>query len=192
VIDMEAAKDNGVWRATSKNPNSSAQGLTQFVSATWLEQAQKPGRYLNDYARTHGLVDEHNHIVPGKTKELLDLRNQPRLAIVAAAEYDAANYRELAHKGVFKLDASPEQQARDLYAVHLLGKTGAVEYVDATTSPAAAHRRLQQNGQNITEALTRHNGNLAAAWHEFVDTRLAKVDPAQFRAPAPAMADMTR
>jgi hypothetical protein len=188
VIDMEALKSHGVWQKESKNPHSSAQGLTQFVSATWIGEAEKPGRYLNEYAKANGLIDARNHIVPGKTKELLDLRNDPKLAIVAAAEYDSAHYRDLAHKGVFNRDATPEQQARDLYAVHLLGPGGATQYVDGTTSPSAAHQRLKQNGQNIDDAVAKHGGNFAEAWHAFVDTRLAKVDAGKFRGPEPALA----
>src|SRR4051794_4534090 len=66
VIDMEALKDrHGVWQETSKNPKSSAQGMTQFLTGTWLEQARTPGRYVNEEAKRLGLVDEHNHVVSG-------------------------------------------------------------------------------------------------------------------------------
>jgi hypothetical protein len=184
VIAMEAAGKDGVWDPVSANKRSTARGLTQVLDQNWLGEAEHSGRYLNRFAREQGLVDARNNVLPDKRDELLKLRQDPKIAIVAAAEYDVAVYRELVQKGVFDPDAEPEQLARDLYAGHLLGVRGATEYVERSTSPAAAHARLTQNGQNIAAALSAHAGDLSEAWHAFVDTRLASVDPDRFRGPA--------
>ena len=46
----------GRWQVMSRNPRSSAAGLGQFLSGTWIGEAQRKGTYLNEVARTRGWI----------------------------------------------------------------------------------------------------------------------------------------
>lgn len=184
VIEMEAHKnDRQMWDKDWPNRHGSAQGMAQILNRTWLEQAQKPGRYLHDEAMRLGFIDKQDRILD--RAGLLGLRFNSRCAITTAAEYSADTYRDLVRRGVFRADASPTQQARDLYLTHFLGAEGAIEYARRSTTPAAAHLRLAQNHQDVDKAIRRYDGDLSAAWHDFVTKKLSRVDADQFRAAAP-------
>ena len=171
VINAEAAKDaNGVWDPDSANGRSSARGLTQFLSSTWIGEATKPGTHLNQYARDAGYVDGNNQVVDGHKQDLLDLRFTPRLAITAAAEYDHGIFSRLEREGRIPAGAEDQDLARYLYIGHHEGLGGARQILppagespslsdsraqqlfDANANDRTQQKYLQQNGNDVSQA----------------------------------------
>src|SRR5262249_56229296 len=72
LIDIEAAKNQGVWDVNSQNPNSTARGLTQFIRGTWLDMARRTRTFLNAVAQPRGFLDAAGNIT--NEAALLDLR----------------------------------------------------------------------------------------------------------------------
>lgn len=121
-------------RESSLNPKaeartSSATGLFQFLDATWLTTLKRHGA-------KHGLGAEAAMIDigangrpyvadPGVRRAILDLRYDPKISALMAAEFasDNADYLR-ARTGL-------EPQAGDLYAAHFLGAGGAADLVNA-------------------------------------------------------------
>jgi hypothetical protein len=121
-------------RESSLNPKaeartSSATGLFQFLDATWLTTLKRHGA-------KHGLGAEAAMIDigangrpyvadPDVRRAILDLRYDPKISSLMAAEFasDNADYLR-ARTGL-------EPQAGDLYAAHCLGAGGAADLVNA-------------------------------------------------------------
>ena len=108
----KAAVESG-YRADVKAPTSSATGLYQFIERTWLSMVKENGaKYgLEDYAAKleAGKVD-------GKTRrEILELRKDPKLSALMAAEY-ARDNKEALQKSV-----GGEIGDTELYLAHFLG-----------------------------------------------------------------------
>jgi LysM repeat protein len=122
IIDAEAAKSGGVWQANSKAGTSSATGLTQFLAGTWIGEATRPGSVLNQEAKSAGLVDGENRVVDRTA--LLAARNDPRLSILAGADYGRHNLAALRESGVVPADASPAALAKYAYIAHHEGLSG--------------------------------------------------------------------
>ena len=101
IIDAEAAKGaDGSWNPASRNPRSSATGLTQFLAGTWESEAERPGTHLNNVARGNGWLDAQGRVRPDSRTALLDLRLSPRHSIEAAADYARANLDRLTKSGI--------------------------------------------------------------------------------------------
>lgn len=118
----------------AKNRRSSAQGLFQFTAGTWLDMVKQHGA-------EHGLGDYAEMIVKGpdgrltvKDKELrkdiLDLRKDPRLSAVMAAEYAKDNEKVLEAK------LGRQVSTHDLYLAHFLGAGGAIKMLKGLSTPA--------------------------------------------------------
>jgi len=95
LIDAEAAEvtsgpDKGKWNKDSFNGASGAAGLTQFLASTWRDHARKPTTVLNAVAKEKRFVTAGNAISSGKDAELLQLRFDPELSIISAAEFGLA------------------------------------------------------------------------------------------------------
>jgi hypothetical protein len=129
---VNQAKAESSFRADAKASTSSATGLYQFIESTWLETVKKHG---ND----HGLQKYIDHIetdfqgrnfVSNDTikKELLDLRKDPQIASVMAAEFASNNQQILEHK------IGRDVNATDLYFAHFLGAGGASKFLNALES----------------------------------------------------------
>ncbi|MEC8179941.1 MAG: peptidoglycan-binding protein, partial [Pseudomonadota bacterium] len=72
IVDAEAAKrPDGSWNLMSRNPRSSAAGLGQFLSGTWIGMAQKPGTWLYDVAQQKGWLTESGRVAPAARGSLL-------------------------------------------------------------------------------------------------------------------------
>lgn len=120
------------------NPNatsrkSSAMGLFQFTSGTWLEMVKSHGA---DY----GLEQYSDAIVKGADgrwtvkdkalkKEILDLRRDPRLSALMAAEYAKDNEQVLEAK------LGRQVSTQDLYLAHFLGAGGALKVLKGRHQP---------------------------------------------------------
>jgi hypothetical protein len=124
IADRESRLD-----PTAGNPASSARGLMQFTQDTWLE-------VVRDFGPRHGLgrqadalmTDRNGNIGARNWRELqgiLRLRDDPHLSAVLAAE--RLRKARPALEDSLGRAASPA----DLYLVHLLGPTGARQFLAA-------------------------------------------------------------
>jgi hypothetical protein len=133
-----ARRESG-FDAGANSRGSSARGLMQFTSATWLE-------VVRDYGARHGLARHAAALasvprgsVPANRRlvtEVLRLRADPHLASALAAE------RLEGRRGALQQTLGREASGTDLYLVHLLGPAGArrflAELARAPSQPAAA------------------------------------------------------
>jgi LysM repeat protein len=123
IIDAEASKVGGVWQANAKAGTSSASGLTQFLTGTWIGEATRSGSLLNQEAKSLGLINERNQVVDRSA--LLAARNDPRLSVLAGADYAKHNLSALRASGHMPADASPAAVAKYAYIAHHEGLAGA-------------------------------------------------------------------
>jgi len=142
IVDAEAAKGrDGSWKTHSRNPRSSAAGLGQFLSGTWLGEAERPGTWLNATARAQGWLDEKGDVARGARSELLALRYDANASINATADYARANLDRLRKAGV-PAGASVEGVAHAAYLGHHLGVGDAIKFMKGGLDPARARTLL--------------------------------------------------
>lgn len=164
IIDAEAAKkSDGSWNVASRNPNSSAAGLTQFLSSTWESEAERPGTFLNNLAKANDWLNSKGHIRSSARKSLLSLRLDGRCAIEAAADFAKANLAQIERAGV-KLGDQPGRIAQLAYIGHHLGAGDAARFM-AGTLPAdrAKHLLRAQIGSHEADRRIAAAGCAAAA-----------------------------
>ena len=137
-----AAHDSGVdphlltaiaWRESRFDPNalnrqSSARGLLQFTSGTWL-------RAVRDYGSEHDVADyaaaihtsrSGDLVVPDEVKSaILELRSNPILSAKLAAD---SMKRE---RVVMEAQLGRRVTSADLYLMHVLGPAGAMRFLEA-------------------------------------------------------------
>lgn len=164
IIGAEAGRGaDGAWNPLSRNPRSSAAGLGQFLSGTWLGLARQEGTWLNRYARTHGLVDAAGHIAPGAKAALLSLRYEPQAAIESVADYARATIARLRQSGVAVGDSTAEV-SRAAYIGHHLGPGDALRFYNGGLSPARARALLSaQIGADKADMRITQAGDAARA-----------------------------
>lgn len=110
----------------ARNRRSSAMGLFQFTRSTWLEMVKKHGaghglgRYADAIAWENG-----NWTVKDKAirREILDLRRDPEMSALMAAEYAKDNEK------VLEARLGRSVSAHDLYLAHFLGAGGAARVI---------------------------------------------------------------
>lgn len=185
IVDAEAAKKKGVWDPASENATTGAKGLTQFVARTWRDMAMKKGSLLNEEAKARGLVDKNNKIADDEA--LLELRADPRLSVVTAAEYAKAN---VAHLGsLVPAGATDDQKAWYAYVAHHEGPTGAAAFLTDTKTEASSKKSLEANRPNDAEDLAEEYGSYKDAYHAwFTEYSTTKIQPGKFRSPPPSAA----
>jgi hypothetical protein len=145
IVDAEAAKGKGGrWQTLSRNPRSSAAGLGQFLSGTWIGEAQRPGTYLNEIARTRGWLNDHGRVLEGCRGALLSLRYDADVSINAIADYAKGNLDRLRRAGV-DIGSSAEKIAQNAYLGHHLGPGDAIRFLKGRLDPARA--RILLNAQ---------------------------------------------
>lgn len=184
LINAEAARDpkTGVWKADSYNEGSGARGLTQFLCSTWGDRALVKGSLLNERAKEMGYIDSNNRIVD-KTA-LLELRNDPELSIVSAAEYGQENLRKLSEKGLVPIDATDDQKAKLMYIAHHEGPGGAAQVLSGTLTDERARKLFpQQVGQDKADKLiAANNDDAAGAYTKWLNGYTDQmVQPAKYR-----------
>ena len=137
-----AARESGVdphlltaiaWRESRFDPNalnrqSSAMGLLQFTSGTWL-------RAVRDYGSEHDVADyaaaihtsrSGDLVMPEQVKSaILDLRSNPILSAKLAAD---SMKRE---RAVMEARLRRPVTSADLYLMHVLGPAGAMRFLEA-------------------------------------------------------------
>lgn len=154
VVGVDAAYMTAVAaRESSFDPTvraegSSATGLYQFTEDTWL-------RALKNFGVRHGLdelarqitIDEYGDVSvrPGARAKLLQLRNDPKLSALMAAELARDNKARL--ERLLGRDVSPAET----YLAHFLGVGQAARIIDA------AHSKPHVTGARLLPAAARSN-----------------------------------
>lgn len=176
VISAEAARGpNGVWNPNSYNKASKAQGLTQFIPGTWLMMARTPGTALNERVAGKGLTNQ----------QILDLRTDPELSIVTAAEYDSGMVSALQKQGVIPRNLTPTQKAQYAYLAHHEGQGGASQILRNTLTDARARKLLpiQVGKAKANQLIAAHGGDAAAAYKDWLNGYIQKnIQPDRYRA----------
>ncbi|TAN74283.1 MAG: lytic transglycosylase domain-containing protein [Magnetospirillum sp.] len=125
----------------ARNTKSTAAGLFQFTAPTWIEMVKRHGA-------EHGLAAEAAAITKGgdgkleiadkaARKVILDLRKDPRLSSLMAAEYAKDNAQVLERR------LGRAATASDLYLAHFLGAGGAARVIEgAEDTPRRSAQRL--------------------------------------------------
>jgi len=172
LIDAEAKKDNGVWDKNSKNTDTSASGLTQFLNATWEEMARRSGTFLNVSGKENSWITSNNKIKSATKQQLMDLRFNPRQSIVASAEYANQNIQILKKKGNHYIpnDISEDKLARHIYYAHHDGATGATWIIDNKFPEAKAKNKYPKNVPASERAvrLARNGNSYSKAYVEWI------------------------
>jgi hypothetical protein len=124
----QAGQESG-FKADAQARTSSARGLFQFIDSTWLETVRDHGAKhgLSDYAQkiTTGSDGRPRVSDPEARREILALRDDPRISSAMAAEYARSNQQVLARE--FGVDVKKV----DLYLGHFLGPGGATKFLGA-------------------------------------------------------------
>ena len=183
------AEQRDGWDERAAPPRGSARGATQFLERTWLGEAQRPGTYLNEEARRRGLVDAEHRLVAGRTAELLELRFDNTVCVVAAAEYDAHELAGLqeAEPLLVPREMTDRQRAQYLYLVHHEGGEGAGQILSHTLGDSRALVLLASNVPDpaAREALLVRHGSPAAAYQAWIRDYLERrIQPDRFREPS--------
>ena len=128
---MELAAVESTFDPSSRAPGSSAAGLFQFRGSTWLESVKVHGaKYgIGKYAeQVEFVVDtdgQRRPVIhdPRLAQHVLDLRYNPRIAALLAAEFVSKNMRRLSSS----LEREPGRT--ELYLSHFLGTRGAISFL---------------------------------------------------------------
>ncbi len=213
VYMMALADKESSFDTDAKAATSSAQGLFQFVTRTWLEM-------IRDYGARYGLAEEAAAVkgrgsaitVAGNMRSrVLGLRNDPRVAALMAAELIKRD-RERIEARVGRALTTTE-----LYLAHFLGTASAGRFLSLSSekpdevagrafrSAARANRRLFTEADGgkrrsltvselhdrldgmIDRRLTRYQGVAAVA--EALDKAPAQTDVAGTDEAAPAVSN---
>ncbi|MFM7027601.1 MAG: transglycosylase SLT domain-containing protein [Chakrabartia sp.] len=125
---------------SAKAPNSSAAGLFQFTSQTWLAMIKTHGPEMGldaaSRAITTGLDGRLAVADPAQRAAILDLRFNPDIAATMAGALAAD------HRAMLEQELGRPAEAVDLYMAHFLGGAGALRFARALAAnpdqPAAA------------------------------------------------------
>jgi hypothetical protein len=132
---MELAEVESSFNPQARAKTSSASGMYQFKDESWLEAVQS---YGDDYGlgyyatqvdyRLNGNGDRQPYIEdPAVQQRVLDLRFNPRLSALLAAEYVRSSSKRL-------LNTLERQPGRaELYLTHFFGTSGAISFLKALT-----------------------------------------------------------
>ena len=185
LIDAEAAKlPSGQWNANSTAGSSSAAGLTQFLATTWISHAQKTGTLLNQFAKQKGYVNAASAVAPDKERALLDLRFDPELSIVSAAEYGRINLDALIKAGLVSDQIGDDEKARFIYLAHHEGPAGAEGFLKGTSSYTFSNLVTQVGSSKAQTYVNAANGDTTKAYKNWLGDYLDEhIQPSKFRKP---------
>lgn len=177
IVDAEAAKTgDGSWNTHSRNPRSSAAGLGQFLSGTWVELAQTQGSWLNGYAAERGWLDGRGRLQTGNRAELLALRYDPKASILGVADLAKGNLDRLEKAGV-RVRTDAETLAKAAYLGHHLGLGDAKKFLSGGIEAGRARMLLSaQIGASAAEQRIANAGDATQAHRQwllgFIDRRI--------------------
>lgn len=158
---MQKAETESSFNPQAQAPTSSARGLFQFIDQTWLETVDRHGQ-------AHGLGKAAELITrdsngefevkdPAMRREILAMRDNPRIAAMMAAELAKDNQASLEQSLGRKVGNT------EMYMAHFLGAGGAARFLAtldanphlraANVMPAAANANqsvFYENGKSLT------------------------------------------
>jgi hypothetical protein len=118
----------------AKAPTSSAAGLFQFTSATWMSMVKRHGDKVGLDSQAQSL--RANMASGDERAQILNLRNEPYVATALAAHLAADNAQALTAAGHKSIGPT------ELYMAHFLGASGADTFLnglrDKPSEPAAS------------------------------------------------------
>ena len=169
IVSAEAATRNGVWDPNSRNPRSTAAGLTQFLASTWESETERPGTWLNSVAAERGWLDSKGQVRPNAREPLLALRFDARASIEAAADYAHANLQALEKQGLVHDGLSSGELAKRAYLSHHLGVGDAARFLTGGLAPARARVLLaSQIGGEAAASRIQSAGNATDAHRQWL------------------------
>ncbi len=158
---MQKAEAESSFNPTAQAPTSSARGLFQFIDQTWLETLHRHGdeHGLGKAAAliTQGSNGQFEVKDPAFRREILAMRDNPRIASMMAAELAKDNQTSLEDSLGRKVGNA------EMYMAHFLGAGGAARFLAtlddnpqvtaANVVPAAAQANqsvFYENGKSLT------------------------------------------
>ncbi len=124
---MEKASAESNFDAKAEAKTSSATGLFQFIDNTWLDMVKRHGeKYgLGNYAKQIECRDGKLCVndVTAKDK-ILELRKDPKISSMMAAEFTAEN------KEFLKNNTNSKIGSTELYLAHFMGARGASNFIN--------------------------------------------------------------
>ncbi len=165
----KAAVESG-FDPAAKSASSTATGLYQFTQATWLDMVASHGH-------KHGLGGQAAEIAAGglstaRKREILALREDPRLSALMAAEYTGDNRAHLERR------VGGEVGDTELYLAHFLGPNGAEKFLKALRAdPEQAAAPLLPAAAKANRSVF-YQGDRARSLQEIYDRFSAKFDGA--------------
>ena len=170
IVDAEAAKhSDGSWNLHSRNPRSSAAGLGQFLSRTWIGMAEREGTWLNDFAEANGWLDDRGRALPQARGQLLAMRYDAEASIQSIADYAKANIDTFEKAGI-RVGDSPAAQAKLAYLGHHLGPGDASRFLNGGLSEDRAARLLKaQIGTGEANRRIGNSGSAAGAHRQWLN-----------------------
>lgn len=177
----QAGQESG-FKADAQARTSSARGLFQFIDSTWLET-------VRDHGAKYGLAEQAQKIVTGSDgkprvsdpearRDILALRDDPRIASAMAAEYARSNQQILSREfGV-------EAKKADLYLGHFLGAGGATKFLTGLKdNPAQSAAALLPEAAAANKGVfytpdgkTRSLGEIYAFFNAKLDSKATGLD----------------
>ncbi len=182
---VNQARTESSFRTDVKASTSSATGLYQFLDQTWLGTVAKHGS-------KHGLGEQANAIEKdfqgryfvsddtAKT-DILNLRKNPKIASLMAAEFASDNQHYLERK------TGKDTTSTDLYMAHFLGANGASQYIKAMQenpyqpaahllpAAAAANKNIFYKSDGSMKSLSQIYNDFEAKLGKVTEVQTAKV-----------------
>lgn len=160
---MDVARVESNFNPTAKASTSSATGLYQFTSQTWLSTIDRHGASMGlDWAADAISRDSQGRYSVKDSDlraQILALRNDPATASAMAAAFTADN------RSYIEPRIGRSAESVDLYLAHFLGSQGAVNFLSAMSADpnqaaaplmpeaAAANRNIFYNGAGQMRSL---------------------------------------
>jgi hypothetical protein len=182
IVDAEAGKrSGGEWNPLSRNNRSSAAGLGQFLSGTWISEAERAGTWLNNLSRQQGWLDGNGRVQSSARHQLLSQRYDPQTSIEATADYARHNVDKLKRAGV-SVGGSTNAISRIAYLAHHLGRGDAERFLGQGIPEGRARELLaaQIGAERAGERINRM-GSATAAHRDWLNGYVARqIRPQRF------------